>query len=204
MPHHSGVCYAAMALRQLLLVRRLFDEATDFVERGDAVSCGIGISMLQDAAEQYIWALVKARALPARDQSGFVENLDLLRKHGHQMPHAADLLELNRARIGFKHYGNLPAPEDARRHRDQLESALRVAMRSHFDASFDELSSVDLVRDEEIRRYLLAAKACLEAYNPAMRPEGSFCLDVSAGDQAVSPLGAQAVRTGACARYGGV
>jgi hypothetical protein len=148
---------------QLLLVKRLFIEAGEYVDRGDSVSCGIAISMLQDAAELYVWTLVKERSLVTKEQSGFVQNLELLQREGIATPHSAKLLELNKARVGFKHYGNLPAPEEAKKHQGYVESFLRLAMSEHFGVSFDELMLLDLVKDVEIKGYLLAANEHLKA-----------------------------------------
>ena len=50
-------------ITQLLLSKRLFQEASRFAERHDAFSCGLAISLLQDAAEMLVWALVKAKGL---------------------------------------------------------------------------------------------------------------------------------------------
>jgi len=145
-------------LPQLLLTKRLFGEASVYADRADPVSCGIAISMLQDAAELYIWTLVKERNLTTKDQAGFVSNIETLQKAGVTVPYAAKLLELNKARIGFKHYGNLPAPEEARKHHTYVEDFLRSAMLEHFAIKFDDLSLVDLIADAEIKQHLQAAE----------------------------------------------
>ena len=153
-----------MSTRQLLLVKRLFIEAGAYVDRSDAFSCGIAISMLQDAVELYVWALIKARGIPPpREQSGFVENLELLKRNGISFAHDPKLHDLNKARVNFKHYGNLPAPEEAKKHQDAAESFLRVAMTEHFGLSFDDLSLLDLIQNAEVKGYLLAANGHLES-----------------------------------------
>lgn len=71
---------------------------------------------------------------------------------------SARLLELNRARVNFKHYGNLPAPEEAQKHTAYVEEALRVAMQDHFAIAMDSLSLTDLVVDPETRGLLKQAE----------------------------------------------
>jgi len=143
---------------QLLLVKQLFLEADNFVTRGDTVSAGLAISLLQDATELYVWTLIKERNVVVKDQSGFVANLEAVNKAGHLMPFSARLLELNRARVNFKHYGNLPAETEARKHRGYVEDCLREAMPQHFGVNFDELSLIDLVSNTSVRTHLSDAQ----------------------------------------------
>lgn len=148
---------------QLLIVKRLFLASGDVASQVDPVAAGMSISLLQDAVELYVWTLVKERNVPVKDQSGFVLNLEALQKAGIAMPFSAKLHELNRARVGFKHYGNLPAPSEAEKHRIYVEDALRQAMLDHFSVSFDDLSLLDLVTDREILHLLEAAETQIKA-----------------------------------------
>lgn len=114
--------------------------------------------MLQDSAELYVWTLIKARNLTAKDQTGFVSHIETLQKAGVSVPTAAKQLELNKARVGFKHYGNLPASDEAKMHQTYVEELLRAAMLDHFKILFDELSLVDLVTDGQIKARLKMAE----------------------------------------------
>jgi hypothetical protein len=136
----------------------MFLEASAYADHSDPVSVGIAISMFQDAVEIYVWTLVKERNVATKDQAGFVSNLDAVQKAGINMPHSAKLLELNKARVGFKHYGNLPASAEAGKFRMYVEGFLQAAMREHFAVRFDELSLADLVSDNEIREHLRLAE----------------------------------------------
>lgn len=145
-------------LPQLLLSKRMFLEASSYADRADPVSAGIAISMFQDAVEIYVWTLIKERNVTTKDQSGFVSNIEAVQKAGINMPFSAKLLELNKARVGFKHYGNLPASAEAGKFRAYVEGFLQTAMIEHFGARFDELSLVDLVADSQIRQHLRLAE----------------------------------------------
>lgn len=150
-----------MITSQLLLAKRLFIESEAYVDREDPVSGGIAISMLQDAVELYVWSLIKERGIQIKDQSSFTTNIEALQKAGVPLPDAARLLELNKARVGFKHYGNLPAPEEAKKFRGYAEGFLRSAMREHFQVAFDQLSMVALIADPEVSMFLVEAEAHL-------------------------------------------
>ncbi len=145
-------------LPQLLLAKRLFLEGSAYADKDDPVSCGIAISLLQDSAEIYIWTLLKDRNVTVKDQAGFVSNIETLQRSGISIPYAAKLLELNKARVGFKHYGNLPAPEEAKKHRTYAEDFLKAAMLDHFRIDFETLSLTALVSDLEVRSHLQLAE----------------------------------------------
>lgn len=89
-------------IAQVLLAKRQFLEGIGYSRRPDAVSCGMAISMFQDAVETVVWALIKARNIAVNDNSAFTTNLDLLRKDGLAIPEAPRLLELNKARVGLQ------------------------------------------------------------------------------------------------------
>ncbi|MGL5004983.1 MAG: hypothetical protein ACRDAM_18745, partial [Casimicrobium sp.] len=124
--------------------------------------CGIAVSMFQDAVEMMIWALVKKYNLQVKDQSSFTSNLDQLRVAGISVAETARILELNKARVGFKHYGNLPAPTDATKFQASTEVFLRVVSLEHFKLEFDSYSLVDVVPFQEVRSYLKAAETFVE------------------------------------------
>jgi hypothetical protein len=150
-------------LPQLLLTKRLFREGYEFSRRADSVSCGLAISLFQDAVEMYVWAVVKDRAIPVKDTFTFTGNLDAIEKAGISIPDRPKLLELNKARISFKHYGNLPAPDEAVKFRTYTEDFLVAATATHFNVSFADLSLVDLVSFPEVHERLKAAEAALSA-----------------------------------------
>ncbi len=145
-------------LTQVLLAKRLYLEASTFAGRSDAVSSGLAISMFQDAVELYVWTLIKERNLVVKDQAGFVAHVDCLQKANVNVPFAAKLLELNKARVGFKHYGNLPARSEVKKFQSYVEEFFRVATPEHFGVEFDALSLVDLVADAKVQEHLRLAE----------------------------------------------
>lgn len=145
---------------QLILVKRIFLEATRHEEtQNDPVDAGLAISLLQDAVELYLWTVIKERDITVKKDAGFILYLDSLKGAGLEMPFSAKLRELNTARVGFKHYGNLPAPSEASKHKAYVEDSLRQAFSDHFGQNFDDISLIDLIADESIRQHLKTAEA---------------------------------------------
>ncbi|RJP66379.1 MAG: hypothetical protein C4535_13470 [Comamonadaceae bacterium] len=148
---------------QLLLIKRLATESTQFAKRVDPISSGIAISLLQDAVELYVWTTLKEKGLAVKDQSSFTANLEALEKAGFAMPQVAKLLELNKARVNFKHYGNLPAPGEAVKFETYAIDCLTQAARDHFGIDFEQLSLVDLVAFPDVKAHLKAAETHIAA-----------------------------------------
>jgi hypothetical protein len=141
-------------LSQLLLSKRLFLEGRDYSRRGDPVSCGLAISLFQDSVELYLWALIKERNISVRENSGFTKYLDVIEENQIIIPFRAKLLDLNKARVNFKHYGILPATEEAIKYLAYTEDFLKDAMEAHFSIDYDALSIVDLVIYDDVREEL--------------------------------------------------
>lgn len=101
-----------------------------------------------------------------KDTSGFVENLMALASAGHKLEDRSKLLELNKARVAFKHYGILPASGEAVKFQTYAEDFLRSGMRNMFDVTFDTLSVSDLVAFQDVREHLKEAERLLSTGAP--------------------------------------
>ena len=152
-------------LPQLLLSKRLVIEGSCFAERGDPISCGLAISLFQDSVELYLWGLIKERDVPVSENSGFTRYLDVLASNAINIQFKTRLLELNKVRVNFKHYGILPANSEAAKFKQYTESFLYSAMREHFEIDYEMLSLVDLVGYENVRNELRNAEASIEGSN---------------------------------------
>lgn len=144
--------------KQLLLSKRIYLEGYEYSERGDSVSSGIATSLFQDAVEMFIWTLIKARGVPVKENSQFTNNIDAISKAGIELAFIPQLHELNKARVNFKHYGNLPAPDEARKFHSYVRSFLVDSFATHFEVNFEEISLVDLVVFEDVKERLRQGK----------------------------------------------
>lgn len=149
---------------QLLLSKRLFLEGREFAERNDAVSSGMAISLFQDAVEMFIWTLIKKRQIPVKESSQFTTNIEQLTRAGVELYFIPQLLELNKARVNFKHYGNLPAPDEAKKFFVYAEGFFNKVFPEYFGVSFGELSLVDLVIFEDVKERLKKANQLIESH----------------------------------------
>ena len=153
---------------QLLISKKLFQEGCRQHDLGDPISDGVAVSLFQDAIEIYVWTLIKAREIVVGKNSDFTNNLGLIASAGLRVPSQPKLHELNKARVNFKHFGNLPARRDVDKFRGYTQEFLIEACLEHFGQSFSGLSSVNLVHSAELQEYFNSARA--SASSDQLRP----------------------------------
>jgi hypothetical protein len=157
-----------MEVQHLLLAKYLFERGTDFVRQGDSAACGMAISLFQDAVEAFLWALAKESGARLKKEAGFDglwravdEALEETKQK--RLPAHSRMVELNKARIGFKHYGILPDPSIAPRLQSYAEDFLREGLLELTGVDYDELSLADLISDSTVRGEIKEAEKCLRA-----------------------------------------
>ena len=130
---------------QLLLAKRLFLEACRYADLKDAVSAGLAVSLLQDACEMMLVALMDKHGAKGKAKENFTGYLDALAAVNVVIPERTNLIKLNALRVNFKHHGGLPDPSEAEKYRTRVEDFLRRAVTDYFGLPFDDLSLVELV-----------------------------------------------------------
>lgn len=145
-------------LKQLLLCKRLFNEGMTFAKRSDSVSNGIAISLFQDSVEICVWAIIKDKNIQVTDIAPFTSCIKAIQNEEFVLPQVAKINELNKARVNFKHYGNLPASGEGRKFQSYVEDFLTTSFQDYFNQDFERVSLVDLVSDINVREKLKEAE----------------------------------------------
>lgn len=148
-------------LKQLLLCKRLFNEGMTFAKRSDSVSNGIAISLFQDSVEICVWAIIKDKNIQVKDGAPFTGYIEAIQKAGLILPQVAKINELNKARVNFKHYGNLPASDEGIKFQSYVEDFLTTSFQDYFNQDFEKVSLVDLVSDPNVREKLKEAESLM-------------------------------------------
>jgi hypothetical protein len=148
---------------QLLISKKLYQEGCRQHDLGDSISDGVAVSLFQDSIEIFIWTLIKDKGISVGKNSEFSNNIGLVVAAGFRVPLQPRLLELNKARVNFKHYGNLPARRDVDKFRTYTQEFLVEACLEHFGASFSDLSSTSLIRSAELQEFFQSARAAANA-----------------------------------------
>lgn len=152
-----------MAINQLVLSKYLFQCGQNELNKNTSVSCGLAISLFQDSVELLIRSVGKDYDAKITDHTSFAtlwERIDNAKGNTKRtnLPLQAKMLELNKARVYFKHYGILPDVSEGRKFSTYAEDFLRETMELFFDKDFDEISLADLIQDAGIRKVVKEAE----------------------------------------------
>lgn len=149
-------------IEQVVISKRIFMIVEDYSRQSEPLAAGLAISLLQDAVEQLTWCIAKHQDLNVRDTEGFVSLLSKIeQKSGEPIPQKAKMLELNKARVSFKHYGNLPASSESEKLRIYAYDFLTLACQRYLETNFDEVSLAALIGSATIRGHIEAAQEAL-------------------------------------------
>lgn len=159
-----------MMINQLLLSKRLYIIGSNYVDAPDPVSAGMAISLFQDSIEILCWSVLKDLDAPVKENTPFTSFFDLVEKapknsESKKLPFKAKILELNKARVNFKHYGNLPDISEAKKFKGYTEEFLRVSFNDFFDADFDSISLSQLIPFDDVRISIESAERELSQNN---------------------------------------
>jgi hypothetical protein len=151
-------------IQQVLIAKRIFSIGESYAKQTEPLSAGLAISLFQDSVEQLTWCIAKHKDLDVRDTEGFTSLLDKVDRASEEtLPHKAKMLELNKARVSFKHYGNLPASSESEKFRSYAYDFMVVAGQRHLGVDFEQVSLASLITDSEIRGHVEAAERNLAA-----------------------------------------
>jgi hypothetical protein len=152
---------------QLLLSKRLFMAGSEYCEKNDPVSAGMAISLFQDSIELFLWCLIKHLEAQPKENASFTQYFDLIETAPKndkklKLPFRGRILELNKARVNFKHYGNLPDVSEARKHKAYTEEFLVQASMDFLEENLFDASLTKLVPFPDVREHLTIAEDFLK------------------------------------------
>lgn len=152
---------------QVLISKRIYLIGESYSQQSDALSAGLAISLFQDAVEQLVWCITKHKDIAVKDTESFTSLLSKIEKLSEDaIPHKAKILELNKARVGFKHYGNLPASSESEKFRSYAYDFLVVASHRYLGIEFQNVSLASLIGNVTVRGHIEAAEKALADQNP--------------------------------------
>lgn len=157
-------------ISQLLLSKRLYICASDYVDKPDPISSGMAISLFHDSVEIFCWCLLKELDAQVGSNTSFTSFFDKVEKspknpEKKRLPFKAKMVELNKARVNFKHYGNLPDISEAMKFKGYTEEFLRVSFYDFFKKDFDSISLSQLIPFDDVRDSITSSEKALASEN---------------------------------------
>jgi hypothetical protein len=155
-----------MPTKQLLLIKYLFNKGEDILSGSNSFSAGLAISLFQDAVELLLWTIAKEYPeVQVKEKDSFDQlwsTVSKIQKDGSVLglAYSPRIIELNKARVNFKHYGNLPALSEAQKFRGYVDAFLTSASADYLGLDFKAISLVDIIRNVEMRDKIKSAEEC--------------------------------------------
>jgi hypothetical protein len=149
-------------VRRLVLVRAMYTEALSESRRPDPAGL-LSVLRLHDAIELFLALAVAHRNVYTKRQdfSAFWDALAGVVEGG--LGYRAQMDRLNKARVGLKHYGNLPSRDTLDELRSAVDAFLRDATPRVFEIEFDSISLLDLIVESDARRQVREAEELFDS-----------------------------------------
>jgi hypothetical protein len=122
----------------------------------------ISVLLFHDAVELFLAMAVDAKNIRVRSDISFLEYWDKLK----DLRMKKAMTRLNKARVAFKHHGNLPSSTDIEEYRVHTRDFFRENTVKYFAVSFEAISLVELVKPEQARPHLRKAQERLSDDDP--------------------------------------
>jgi hypothetical protein len=132
-------------INQLLLSKYIYGKGESLLDTNNPMSCGLAISLFHDAVELLLWTIAKEVDANIKERDSFIGLYDAIttgkknKKH-EEPPLKAKMVELNKARVNFKHFGNMPAPTDAIKFLGYTDDFLRESTKLFFNLDYEDIS----------------------------------------------------------------
>ena len=146
-------------LSRLVCAKLLFENGADTFSRGAPFAPGIAILAFQDSVEMMLRAVAEHIHAQIKDNAAFNQLLDEIDAVGVALlTHRTVLIQLNRARVNFKHLGLAPRDEDVRKFRADVEGFFQATASNFFSLDAKHISTSFLVRHRRTRNWIERAE----------------------------------------------
>jgi hypothetical protein len=148
-------------INQLKLAKYVFKKGEELLFRHDPFGPDLAISLFQDSIELLLWAIAKYVDADIEDTEPFQnywkkinEKLDKNEK----LSNKAKMLEINKARVNFKHKGIRVHDSEAVKYREYTETFLLDSMKKIFNIDYDLITFAEFLYHEEIKDKIIDAE----------------------------------------------
>lgn len=140
----------------------------------------MAILCLQDAAEMFLRVLAEHVHAQIGSMEKFDALLDKIDRElelgvpARHLPYRSALIRMNKARVTFKHDGQLPVRQEVEQFARDLESFFAQVSRDHLDLDFASVSLAGLVIHQRTKNHLQSAERALDLgeYRAAIHEAG--------------------------------
>lgn len=153
-------------LRKLVYAKYIFFQGCEALEKRLPIADGMAILNFQDAVEMILRTIAEhvhasIKEIIAFDQ--IIQQIDAVTDK--KIPYKLPLIQLNKARVNFKHFALVPSRDDVEKFRRDVEAFFKECIKLFFDLDFYKVSLADMVEKKRVKNYLKKAEKELDAGN---------------------------------------
>jgi hypothetical protein len=159
-----------MALEQALLQRTILSKylllhAQDTLAASSTFAPGMAILSLHDATEILLRTVAESRSASIKEQSSWEQLVTAVERAiaPTTLPQRSSLNQLNKARVGFKHFALEPRLEDARKLLANMEDFIPWAIEALLGEEYARLSLRTLIAHRRTENWILRGEEAIEA-----------------------------------------
>jgi len=151
-------------MRRLVLARELYDHAQEHAAGIAPVDRMIAIHNFHNALEVMLKTVIKHQEISLNRDPNFrglqkaIDDFPENKKNGIEVPFKAELENLNKLRNQVQHDASVPAEGIMTEWKYTTQKILSELTRLFFDKEFDEISSLDLIQQDDLRELMKLAE----------------------------------------------
>ncbi len=148
---------------RLVSAKYLFYQGSEALESGSAFAAGLAVLIFHDSVEMTLRVVGEHIGADLKPITPFHQIIDSIDRKSVEMrlpsvPSRSALNQLNQARVNFKHFGNKPTIDDARKFRSDLDGFFPQFLREFLGIEYTEISLADLVQYRRAANWLRKAE----------------------------------------------
>lgn len=145
--------------RRIVNAKYILERAFSIQTERSEMSQSICVLLMHDAVELLMIAVLDDLNVAVPKKREFMDFWSLVKQATQQdAPDKTAMESLNTVRVGLKHKGVLPNPNDVRDLLTRAKGFFENILRSHCSVSYADISLIDLVPDEDVRATLIEAR----------------------------------------------
>ncbi len=152
-------------MRRLMYAKYIYCNGCDLLNQNLYLSGGMAILNFQDSIEILLRVIAEYVNANIKDSSSFnhiINEINNMKISKSKIPQKSFLNQLNKSRVNFKHYGNLPITQDVQKFKIDLDIFFRYVVKIYLDIEYDQISLVSVITNRRVQNYLRKAESDLE------------------------------------------
>jgi len=148
---------------RLICAKYLFNKGIKVLNQGGPFSACFALLNFQDSAEMVLRVIAEQIGCNnVKETENFDSLFDKINNFGKEkLSNRIGLIQMNKARVGFKHHGNKPNEEDVKKFSRDLDEFFKEAFQSFLDIKFESISLADLIEHKRTENYIKKAEQFL-------------------------------------------